>query len=34
MEKKFTYKDSGVDINAADRFVQSLKTLGKAHIPS
>jgi phosphoribosylformylglycinamidine cyclo-ligase len=29
MEKKFTYKDSGVDINAADRFVQSLKTLVK-----
>jgi len=29
MEKKSTYKDSGVDINAADRFVQSLKTLVK-----
>jgi phosphoribosylformylglycinamidine cyclo-ligase len=29
MEKKSTYKDSGVDINAADKFVQSLKTLVK-----
>lgn len=29
MDKKCTYKDAGVDINAADRFVQSLKTLVK-----
>lgn len=29
MEKKCTYKDSGVDINAADKFVNSLKTLVK-----
>ena len=29
MDKKYTYKDSGVDIHAADRFVQSLKTLVK-----
>lgn len=29
MEKKVTYKDAGVDITAADKFVQSLKTLVK-----
>jgi phosphoribosylformylglycinamidine cyclo-ligase len=29
MEKKITYKDAGVDITAADKFVQTLKTLVK-----
>ncbi|MEI6126637.1 MAG: phosphoribosylformylglycinamidine cyclo-ligase [Pseudomonadota bacterium] len=29
MEKKTTYKDAGVDITAADKFVQSLKTMVK-----
>jgi len=29
MDKKISYKDAGVDINAADKFVQSLKTIVK-----